>query len=266
MVKADVSVVIPCYQCADTIERCVSSVVNQTLKPKTLILVDDASLDTTRQHLDLIKKTYEHALRIIICQHQINQGAAAARNAGWQVAQDKYVAFIDADDTWQTDKLKLQYRWMQAHDEATLSCHGMKQKTNAWQGELLTNEISPRALLFKNKVLTSTVMIKRDVLTRFDEGKRYAEDYALWLTLTFSGSRLHYLEADLAVSYKPAFGYSGLSKHLWSMQKAEMSNFLALYQQQKIPLPLFIGVVSFSLLKFIRRLFKTAIIKVAGGV
>lgn len=90
-----ISVIIPAYQAERTLESCVCSVLHQTLRVHEIIIVDDGSTD----------KTYEIALRLaqkdkrIVTIHQVNKGAAAARNAGLKEVHGDYIAFIDSDDT-----------------------------------------------------------------------------------------------------------------------------------------------------------------------
>ncbi|MCQ2471871.1 MAG: glycosyltransferase [Clostridia bacterium] len=90
-----VSVIIPTYNYEKYIDKCVSSVVEQTLRDIEIILVDDGSTDDTPKICD---KWTEKDSRIKVI-HKKNGGAASARNAGIAVASGKYVCFFDSDDT-----------------------------------------------------------------------------------------------------------------------------------------------------------------------
>ena len=94
----DVSVVVPCFACAGTIERAVASVAAQTCRPLELILVNDASLDETAACLQRLHDQYPEWVHVVHL--AVNVGAGEARNAGWSVAKGKYIAFLDADDSW----------------------------------------------------------------------------------------------------------------------------------------------------------------------
>src|SRR5258706_14692588 len=96
---APVSVVVPCYRCADTIERAVRSVAAQTLRPAEVILVDDGSPDGTGAALERLRERFG-ADWIRIVRLPRNLGSASARNAGWELATQRYVAFLDSDDAW----------------------------------------------------------------------------------------------------------------------------------------------------------------------
>lgn len=89
-----VSVIIPCYQCAETIGRTIQSIQAQTEASWELICVDDGSTDGTGAVLDGIAQT-EPRMRVL---HQKNGGVSAARNAGIRAARGEWLAFADADD------------------------------------------------------------------------------------------------------------------------------------------------------------------------
>src|SRR5438309_8195778 len=110
---APVSVIIPCYRCAATIERAMLSVAEQSVRPAEAILIDDASGDNTFAVMEKIRNKYGDWIRIVAL--PMNQGAAAARNAGWHAATQPYIAFLDADDAWHPRKIEIQYGYMQQH-------------------------------------------------------------------------------------------------------------------------------------------------------
>ncbi|RMG23518.1 MAG: glycosyltransferase family 2 protein, partial [Methanobacteriota archaeon] len=113
MKKCGVTAIVPCYCCSDTIERAFYSVVNQTVLPKEVILVDDASPDhgRTLSILHGLKQKFNETLDIRILAFEKNQGPASARNAGWEAATQPFIAFLDADDSWHPRKLEVQYQW-----------------------------------------------------------------------------------------------------------------------------------------------------------
>ena len=100
-----ISVVVPVYKVEDYLRRCVDSVLAQTYRDFELILVDDGSPDRCGQICD------EYAARDgrIKVVHQENGGLSAARNAGLDVAQGEYVAFVDSDDYCHPEMLKVLY-------------------------------------------------------------------------------------------------------------------------------------------------------------
>lgn len=89
-----VSVVVPVYNSETTIDRCVQSLLNQTLDKIEIILVNDGSSDESGRICDALLDKDER-IRVI---HQDNGGAAKARNAGLEISKGDYVGFVDSDD------------------------------------------------------------------------------------------------------------------------------------------------------------------------
>lgn len=100
-----VTFIMPCYNIAPYVERCVSSLLNQTYPAFELIAVDDGSRDETGQILDKLATEEAAAGRIRVI-HTENQGAPAARNLAMQEARGKYIHFIDGDDWVSPDMLQ----------------------------------------------------------------------------------------------------------------------------------------------------------------
>src|SRR5262245_23141860 len=119
---ASVSVVIPCWRSARTIQRAVASVAAQSLAALEVVLVDDASGDDTLSVLNSIRAGCTQGWIKVIALPK-NGGPGPARNAGWDAARGEYVAFLDADDAWHPRKLELHIGWLMAHPEVVLSGH-----------------------------------------------------------------------------------------------------------------------------------------------
>lgn len=264
--QANVSVVIPCYKCQDTIERAILSVVRQTLVPLEIILVEDGSNDGTLELLQEMRVKYASEVVINVIASEKNQGAGAARNLGLESAIGHYIAFLDADDSWFSDKIELQYGWMQQHPEVEITGHdrlvveGKAQEDDNNNHDLVVHEIVAKAMLFKTPFSTPTVMMKNNAEYRFPS-IRYAEDYGLWLDIVLSGGKCYKINSSLAVIYKAAYGSGGLSSNLWKMELGVQTAYKTLYKKRKIGLPMYMTVSLFSWLKFLRRLFLSKISK-----
>lgn len=96
MIKEDVlvTVIIPAYNVCKYVEKCVESVLSQKYKNFELIIVDDGSVDSTREILNGFEKK-DSRVKVL---WQKNAGVSAARNAGIDIARGKYIVFVDADD------------------------------------------------------------------------------------------------------------------------------------------------------------------------
>ena len=91
-----ISIIIPCYNCAKTLERCLDSVFGQTYKNIEVIAVNDGSKDNTLEILKSYTEKYSN-LRII---DKVNNGVSSARNDAIRIATGEYVVFIDSDDNY----------------------------------------------------------------------------------------------------------------------------------------------------------------------
>lgn len=111
-----VSVVIPSYNREKTIQACLLSVINQSYPPFEIIVVDDGSTDNT---ILKIKELGDQRIRILKQQHK---GAQAARNYGIRGARGDYIAFLDSDDEWLPDKLKIQVQYLEGRQDIVVYC------------------------------------------------------------------------------------------------------------------------------------------------
>lgn len=253
---AAVSVIIPCYQSAATIERALASVAAQSCKPKEVIVVDDASDSVTREILcELADKYGPDWLKIYFLDK--NCGPAVARNYGWERATQSFVAFLDADDSWHRDKIALQLAFMQRYPNVDISAHNCGDRvsfTCRLPKQFKVSSSTLQQLIFRNRLRTPTVMLKREAVLYFPENLRFSEDYFLWLALLKIGCRTAFLDLPLAVIHKPAFGVAGQSAELWLMEFGELRALGAARRRGSVSGTLFIAAMSWSLLKFIRRL------------
>lgn len=97
------SVIIPAYECADSIESTVNSVLNSGLKDFEIIIVDDGSKDGTADICDNLEKKHPQ----VTCIHKENGGVSSARNCGIDVARGEYILFMDSDDGYEDDTLSV---------------------------------------------------------------------------------------------------------------------------------------------------------------
>ncbi|MBT8525960.1 glycosyltransferase family 2 protein [Polynucleobacter paneuropaeus] len=253
--RAPVSVIIPCYRASATIERALQSVANQTLLPEEVILVDDYSEDGSYEFLEILSKQFEH-VNMKLYQLPHNQGPGIARNLAWDHATQPWIAFLDSDDTWHPRKIEIQYSWISKNKDAQLCGH----KTGAFNGFFVDGaSINPsakfinlRQMLFSNAFPTRSVMVRRDIPNRF-LGKKFTEDYQLWMEIIFKRGHAYFLDACLAYSHAPEFSVGGYSGQMWVHEKRELSTLSSLHAQGIINFPVWILVSSWSFIKFIRR-------------
>lgn len=259
---APVSVVIAAYRAKATIAEAIESVAEQTHLPMEVIVVDDCSKDGTGDFVKNLALRYGPGW-LKLLELADNQGAASARNAGWSAARGKFIAFLDADDRWHPKKIEYQYEYLQAHPDVALCGHAYRLVPDAMDGLNLTcpgqvKRIRPLRLLLSNAFVTPSAMVRADVPFRFMPGKRHMEDHLLWMEIALSGLRVVKLSAPLALISKPLFGAGGLSSQMWAMEKGDLHNYWHLKTTGMIGLPTAIGLMGFSLAKYVRRLLIVA--------
>ena len=114
MTPPRVSVIIPCYNHGRFVTDAVESVLRQTLADLEVIIIDDGSTDDSAAVIGGVRNDRVRVLRTE------NRGVSAARNAGLDLAQGEFIAFLDADDAWEPAKLERQVALMDAEPEVAL--------------------------------------------------------------------------------------------------------------------------------------------------
>ncbi|HAV03375.1 MAG TPA: hypothetical protein DCW95_09430 [Chryseobacterium sp.] len=250
-----ISVIVPAYNAATTITRCLDSVLKQTYRNWELIIIEDGSTDGTapviENFLARINSDQNYAIQFV---QQANQGPSAARNLGIKLSKGSFIAFLDSDDMWYDDKLQLQMEYSKKYPKAGIISGGFNEVI--FDSATEYRIISFNQLLRRNYFNTPTVFIKKERLSnkQFAVSQKFSEDYRLWLNIT----KMHpgiYINKVLASSLtgKPTFGASGLSANLWAMEKGELSNYFSLLKDNKINGIQFLICSSISMIKFIRR-------------
>lgn len=179
-----VSVILPTFQRAHIISEAIESVRKQTYTSWELIIVDDGSTDNTAE----IVKSYTEKDSRIIYFKQKNKGVAAARNAALEKATGNYVAFIDSDDLWVTDKLERQIKLINKSLDCVLISGDVSYPDGGtfFSRHPLPAHINFKNLFIRNFIATSTVMLRREILNKigfFNETIKSCEDYDLWLRI-----------------------------------------------------------------------------------
>lgn len=186
-----VSVIIPAYKAARTIGRALVSVLAQTHPAHEIIVIDDGSPD------EVATVVAAYGAPVILLQ-QPNGGAASARNRGIEHATGDFIAFLDADDYWEPQKLETQLGLFERHPELGLVAGAYYQQ----QPDQLSRTSDVRianadkvltlrgreAFHFATGVWTGVVMARRAVIgsERFVSGLEPAEDRDLWIRLVLS--------------------------------------------------------------------------------
>lgn len=266
--QASISVIIPVYNSGEEAYRAVTSIAKQTLLPLEVILIDDCSPNSeeVKAWLSKIQIDFHNKFCVKILYQTKNRGPGEARNAGWDIATGKYIAFLDSDDIWHPQKLEIQYNFMITHPKCGFSCHHLQviseceiQEFNEKNIKIRPRDIisiSPIRYLFKHYPIggTSYVMAKNVSDIRFEKGKRYSEDYLVWLEFCFKYSGI-LISRYMGASFKPFYGVGGMSQNLWKLERGELENYRILAQKGIISPMMAFFASGFSFIKYIRRVF-----------
>lgn len=177
-----VTVIIPAYNCAATIEQAIDSALMQEV-PLELLVLDDRSTDS----LDQVMEQYRQVPQVHYLHNSENLGAAGTRNRGVSLARGRYVAFLDADDWWAEGKLRAQLEALER--EQVVLCSTARELVTP-EGELtgrvigVREQITYRSLLRHNCINCSSVLLLREVAREFPMTHEDAhEDYITWLRI-----------------------------------------------------------------------------------
>ena len=160
----------------------IESVFAQTLIPDEVIVVDCRSNDGTK------KAVYNYNDSIIFLETKV-PGASAQRNIGISHAKGDYIAFLDDDDIWHPEKLKIQMSFLEQHPEISMVSSGnirIGYNINTHRPNWIMGDLYNK-LFMKSFISTPTVVVKKDVFDKigaFNENYKRAEDYDLWLRIS----------------------------------------------------------------------------------
>ena len=234
----NVSVIIPTYNRKNLLKRALHSASSQTFVPHEIIVVDDGSSDGTK---DWVLERFPYVRYI----YQDNSGVSSARNAGIKEAKGSWIAFLDSDDEWMSNKLEQQKGVINSFQEAWL-CHtneiwirngvrvNQMKKHQKYGGNVFENcldicRISPSSVLIKKEVF--------EMVGLFDESLKVCEDYDLWLRIT-SVLPVIFLDEPLITKYGGHSDQlsrvdSGIEKYrIQSLEKILSSNSLSISQSK----------------------------------
>ncbi len=203
-----VSVIMPAYNAEKTIESSIASVLNQSFSDWELLVINDGSNDATPA---LVEKYCLHDSRVKILNLPKNAGLPNARNQGCLMAKGNFIAFLDSDDTWSADKLKMQLDFHRREPGIEISHTDflafnesgvVKRSFKRWLEPLKQKQgfIYP-GVCYKNPIGVLTVMASNRLLKEvgyFDTSLWTMEDQELWVRIAKAGYKFGYLDKVLA--------------------------------------------------------------------
>ena len=182
-----ISIIIPAYNSESTIAETIQSVQNQTFSDWEMLIIDDGSTDQTVAKVNKISDQ-----RISIFSYQ-NAGVAVARNRGLSLAKGNFIAFLDADDLWTSDKLEEQLIALQKNDKAGVSYSwtidfedGVANSFSRRKPIFFSGDVYSDLLIYNFLANGSNPLIRRNAIEsigKFDPMCVPAEDWDFYLRL-----------------------------------------------------------------------------------
>lgn len=228
-----VSIITPVYNAAAFLNQTIDSVLGQTFTNFEYILINDKSTDNS---LEILEAYQAKDSRIKVITLQENSGAAIARNTGLAAAAGRYIAFIDSDDTWHSEKLEKQLKFMENHHyEFTYTDFALMSETGEITKERtgIPAQIDYAGLLKNTTIACSTVMIDRLNIGDFRMPLvRKGQDTATWLMLMREHGMKAYGLQEVLNYYRQVAG-SISSNRLGALKRT----WHTYYHLEKLPLP-----------------------------
>ena len=225
-----ISIVVPVYNAAPYIENTVQMVLQQTYQDFELILVDDCSTDNSVALLEeLLEQRKDVRLRLV--RKERNQGAAAARNTGLDMASGRYIAFLDADDVWLPHRLEAGLRFMEekkagfvfsAYEFGDEQARGTGKIVHVPE-KLTYRKALSRTVVFTTTTLFDTTLVPKELLRMPTVP---SEDTATWWQILRNGHVAYGLDQVLAIYRRPA-------KSLSSNKLVALQRIWNLYRKQE---------------------------------
>jgi hypothetical protein len=190
--KPAITVIMPVLNGERYIGQAIESILAQTFQDFELIVVDDGSTDSTREHLE----SFERRMRLKCIRHASNQGIPRSINDGLREAAGDFIAFLDHDDEWFPEFLETQLNYLNSHPETGMA-HSDFQTIDG-VGNILEasvadarNRTRPSGRVFRqlfrdNFIVGNSVLIRKGCFDRvglFDEEIRWA-DYHMWMRIS----------------------------------------------------------------------------------
>ena len=195
-----VSIIMPVYNCEKFLGYSIESVQAQDYRNWELIIVNDASTDKS---LAVAQEYAAKDYRIKVVEMPRNGGVSEARNLGLQYADGEYVAFLDSDDVWATNKLSKQIAFMRKNNyELSHTAYAFMNE----RGAVMENgkvdvdlSVDMEKYMKTTQIGMSTVIIDRRKVGKFEfpHDRKLSEDARLWMNFMRKGHKFHGLNEAL---------------------------------------------------------------------
>ena len=203
-----VSIIVPFYNVEKYIEKCLETLVNQTLEDIEIILVNDGSKDKT---IDIVKKYQEMYPTKIVYLEKTNGGLSDARNYAIPYAKGEYIAFLDSDDYVEKNMYQEMYEIAKKENSDMVECNFIWEYPNKTRIDIGAVYNDKHEMIKKIRVVAWNKLIKREILEKskviFPKGYRYEDVEFTYMLIPFlekvsfcKTPMVHYIQRDGSIS------------------------------------------------------------------
>lgn len=222
-----ISIIVPVYNAEKFVRNTIENVLSQTYSDWELILVDDKSTDKSVEIInEILQSLNDKRIKLITLNE--NVGAAKARNIGLDKATGRYIAFLDADDIWDKNKLSKQIKFMIKHNAGfsfTAYEYGDENAVPTGKTCRVPKTLNFREALGRTIIFTTTVMIDTEIVDKklIYMPKIGSEDTATWWNILKTGITAYGLNELLAIYRRPGNSLSSdkklAVKRIWNLYR-----------------------------------------------
>lgn len=222
-----VSIIVPVYNAQKFIRETLDSVMAQTYPSWELLLVEDVSTDDTAAVIEeYVREKKEQRIRLI--RQPENLGAARARNRGLEEAKGRYIAYLDADDLWEPEKLQHQLLFMEKNEVAfCFTGYEFADECGIGTGKVVhvPETLNYRQALGNTTIFTTTVMFDTERIPKemLEMPAMKSEDTALWWKILRNGYTAYGLDENLVRYRRPGKSLSSNKleaiRRIWNLYR-----------------------------------------------
>ncbi len=206
-----ISVIVPVYNVEKYIEKCLNSLINQTLEEIEIIIVNDGTKDNS---MKIVKRFQERYPKKIVCLEKENGGLSDARNFAIPYAKGEYIAFLDSDDYVENNMYKDMYELAKKENSDMVECDFYWEYPNKTKVDIGEYYYNKKEMLEKVRVVAWNKLIKREILEKtkikFPNGYRYED-------VEFTYKLIPYLE-KISFLKKPCIHYVQREESISNLQ------------------------------------------------
>ena len=198
-----VSVIVPVYNVEDYIEKCLNSLVNQTLEDIEIIIVNDGSKDNSENIIKSFLSRYPQKIKYL---EKENGGLSSARNYGIPYATGEYIAFLDSDDYVELDTYENMYNLAKKENSDMVECNFIWEYPQKIKIDIGKKYSGKHEMIEKIRVVAWNKLIKRQVIEKskiqFPKGYRYEDVEFTYKLIPYleNISFIHYIQRQNSIS------------------------------------------------------------------